>query len=192
MKHHDHTLRIIGGNWRGRKITFPAPHEIRPTGDRVRETLFNWLMRDIHGAACLDLFAGSGVLGFEALSRGAASVTLVEKHPAIARSIADNLGKLEADKGRWKVVESDARQWLEHQSDQYDIVFVDPPFADRDIQTLLGQIAEKGLARGYVYIETGDKLDSSRLPEGWQLHRQKQSGAVHYALCRIDDAPFQS
>ena len=192
MKHHDHTLRIIGGNWRGRKITFPALDEIRPTGDRLRETLFNWLMPDIQGASCLDLFAGSGVLGFEALSRGAASVTLVEQNPAIARSIADNLGKLEADRSRWTVTVSDARQWLAQQTGQYDLAFIDPPFAGQDIPALLGRIAEKRLVRRYVYVETGSRLNPSLLPEGWLLHRQKKSGAVHYALCRPDAAVCQS
>lgn len=158
---------------------------IRPTSDRVRETLFNWLMHDIHGARCLDLFAGSGALGFEALSRGADSVTLVEQNPQIADSIRDNLAKLEANRNLWKVETSDAYRWLADNSEDYDIVFLDPPFTDDRIHELLTLIADSGTARHYIYIETVEPLDASILPAGWQIKRQKRAGAAHYALCSV-------
>ncbi len=112
MKHQDRTLRIIGGNWRGRKITFPEHDDIRPTGDRVRETLFNWLMHDIRGADCLDLFAGSGVLSIEALSRGANHVTLIESNEAASSGISQNLALLDADPNRFDNIKSNAMTWL--------------------------------------------------------------------------------
>lgn len=158
---------------------------IRPTGDRIRETLFNWLMNDIHGARCLDLFAGSGALGFEALSRGAEWVTWVEKDPSIAKSIRDNAEKLEADKTRYELAISDAYSWIEKQTQSYDIVFLDPPFTDDRIQQLMLSVVESGLAKHYMYVETGAPVVPGSLPRDWQLSRQKNAGAVHYALCSV-------
>ncbi len=122
-------LRIIGGLWRGRKLSFPDVDGLRPTGDRIRETLFNWLAPDMQGAHCLDLFSGSGALGLEALSRGADSSLLLEKHPTAARQLKDNLQLLKADNGR--VEQVDSLQWLNSAqvSHRFDIVFIDPPFA---------------------------------------------------------------
>ena len=183
MQHHDRTLRIIGGNWRGRKITFPQIDVIRPTSDRVRETLFNWLMHDINGARCLDLFAGSGALGIEALSRGAESVTLVEQDKKIAASIEDNLEKLGAANNAWRVEVNDAYQWIKNQDTPYDIVFLDPPFGDDKLAELITLLTTQGIAHRYLYVETAQALESGVLPGGWEILRQKRAGAVHYALC---------
>src|SRR5262245_39524151 len=121
------TLRIIGGEWRGRRIRFPGKGGIRPTPDRVRETLFNWLMAKVPGSRCLDLFAGSGALGLEALSRGAAQVTFVERDRENAASLAATAAELAP--GRAVVIEGDALAWLAGTAEAYDVVFLDPPFA---------------------------------------------------------------
>jgi len=186
VQHHDRTLRIIGGNWRGRKITFPQQDAIRPTGDRVRETLFNWLMHDIHGARCLDLFAGSGALGIEALSRGAESVVLVEQDRKIAKSIETNLQKLGATDGSWRVETTDAYQWIRKQHQVFDVIFLDPPFDDDRLSSLLADIDESEIAGHYLYIETGSELTRDKLPARWKITRKKRAAAVHYALCSVN------
>lgn len=185
MKHHDRTLRIIGGNWRGRKITFPQDDVIRPTGDRIRETLFNWLMHEVPGARCLDLFAGSGALGFEALSRGAALVTWVEENPKIAQHIQDNAEKLAAEEANYQLIISNAYEWVTQPLEPYDIIFLDPPFSDERLEDLLTKIAISGLAKQSIYIETAKPLEPEILPDNWQLLRQKSTGAVSYALCSV-------
>jgi 16S rRNA (guanine966-N2)-methyltransferase len=148
------TLRIIGGTWRGRRLRFPPSPEIRPTPDRVRETLFNWLARRVPGARCLDLFAGSGALGLEALSRGAAHATFVERDPAAAREIRARLAEWHAHDAL--VEHADARSFLERTpAAPFDIVFLDPPFAS----TLLDETAARLEQGGWlskdalVYIE---------------------------------------
>ena len=120
------TVRIIGGLWRSRILEFPDVEDLRPTPDRVRETLFNWLGRDLSGMACLDLFAGSGALGFEALSRGAASVVMVEKNAAALRALSENARKLGAS--NLTVVRGDALEFARATRARFDVVFVDPPY----------------------------------------------------------------
>ena len=183
MKHQDRTLRIIGGNWRGRKVTFPDYDGIRPTGDRIRETLFNWLMHDIRGTRCLDLFAGSGVLSIEALSRGADHVTLVENNNLATSNIARNLTLLEADPRRFDIIQSDAIDWLSHCNTSYDIIFIDPPFASGLLPTIFALIADRHIARKFVYLETPEALKLTDMPNHWNLYRQKRAAAVHYSLC---------
>lgn len=183
MKHQDRTLRIIGGNWRGRKITFPDHDGIRPTGDRVRETLFNWLMHDIRGADCLDLFAGSGVLSIEALSRGANHVTLIESNESASSCISENLTLLDADPNRFANIKSDAMNWLGRCDTSFDAIFIDPPFASNLLPAVLEQLAVRQIARKFVYIETPEELNASELPDQWNLYRQKRTGSVHYSLC---------
>lgn len=183
MKNQDRRLRIIGGKWRGRKVSFPDVDEVRPTADRIRETLFNWLMQDIAGATCLDLYAGSGALSFEALSRGAASVTLVEKNAGVARALEASLSELEADRTSFTVVQADATQWLAHCDASFDIIFLDPPFQGDGPPAVISQIAQAEIARKWVYIESGNALEPEMLPESWRIHRQKRAGAVHYCLC---------
>jgi 16S rRNA (guanine966-N2)-methyltransferase len=183
MKHQDRSLRIIGGNWRGRKITFPEHDGIRPTGDRVRETLFNWLMHDIRGADCLDLFAGSGMLSIEALSRGANHVTLIESNEAASSCISQNLSLLDADPNTFENIKSNAMNWLSQCDTSFDLIFIDPPFESNLLPTVLELLAGRQIARKFVYLETPEELETSDFPDQWNLYRQKHTGSVHYSLC---------
>ena len=177
-------LRIIGGEWRSRVVVFADAPDLRPTPDRVRETLFNWLQPRLVGAQCLDLFAGSGVLGFEALSRGAAAVTALELDPHAVAAIRDNIKTLQTDKLR--LVPQNALDWLRTnaQEQRFDVVFLDPPFAENLYGECCRLLAEqRWLAPGaLLYLESGAKLDELQLPEGWKLIRHKRAGAVHYGL----------
>lgn len=176
-------LRIIGGSWRGRKLGFPDVDGLRPTGDRVRETLFNWLAPDIQGARCLDLFAGSGALGLEALSRGAGESVLIEKHPLAARSLTQNLALLKASDTR--VINTDAFHYLQNAQGQapFDVVFIDPPFQLNLWQQTIDLLEQSGLlAEGCaIYIESGI-ADVYEVPAGWELHRDKTAGNIRYRL----------
>lgn len=179
------SLRIIGGSHRGRKIRFPDAKDLRPTPDRVRETLFNWLQGDLPGSRCLDLFAGSGALGIEALSRGAASVTFVEVDRSASQSIKNNLDTLGLDQGT--VFHADANKWLALQSDEtgvYDVVFLDPPFSDSDPYRLCNLLLNGNLLADpfILYIESGTLLDPSLMPRGWNVSKHKKAGQVHYYL----------
>jgi 16S rRNA (guanine966-N2)-methyltransferase len=175
-------LRIIGGSHRGRRLQFPAGVEIRPTPDRVRETLFNWLQPRIVGARVLDLFAGSGALGLEALSRGAAEVTFVERDRRAAAAIDTLLKEWRATTGF--VVCADALAWLKSGSTPFDIVFLDPPY-DAD---LLDESAELLVTRGRlapdarVYLERRARDDLAPLPESWRELRAGRAGEVGYHL----------
>ncbi|HEB92503.1 MAG TPA: 16S rRNA (guanine(966)-N(2))-methyltransferase RsmD [Gammaproteobacteria bacterium] len=177
-------LRIIGGQWRGRRLEFPDIPGLRPTPDRVRETLFNWLQTEIVGARCLDLFAGSGALGLEALSRGASQVVLVDESSAATRQIEANLQRLHANAAA--VVHMAVQTFLERGPDdaRYDIVFLDPPFAQGLIKTSIDLLAEKGwLTPGArIYLETENPLRELPLPADWQLLKEKTSGQVTYRL----------
>ena len=170
-------MRIIAGKWRSRLVSFPPAAQLRPTPDRVRETLFNWLGQRLDGLACLDLFAGSGALGFEALSRGAASVVMVESDREVAGALRESARVLEA-RGV-EVVQSDALKYVERSRDKFDVVFVDPPFAsDLAVRAmaLLPPLLNPG-AR--VYVESGAALE---LPAPWHVLRDDRAGAVRYAL----------
>ncbi|MBE02303.1 16S rRNA (guanine(966)-N(2))-methyltransferase RsmD [Marinobacter lutaoensis] len=180
-------LRIIGGDWRSRKLRFPDAGGVRPTPARTRETLFNWLNFHLAGARCLDLFAGSGVLGLEALSRGADSATLVDHTPALAKALRDNLRQLGAR--RAEVVCQDVAAFLaERRQPPFDIVFMDPPFRQGWLERLIplldaGQWLRPG---GWIYLEYESERTPPRVPADWHLHRQKTAGQVTYALYRID------
>jgi 16S rRNA (guanine966-N2)-methyltransferase len=178
------TLRIIGGEWRGRRIRFPGEGGIRPTPDRVRETLFNWLMAKVAGSRCLDLFAGSGALGLEALSRGAAHATFVErvrKNVAALREITSRLAP-----ERSTVIEADALAWLGGTAQPFDIVFLDPPFAGGLLAEAMRLLEARGwLAAGaLIYLEAPAKAGEPALPAGWAMHRTSRAGAVGYHLAR--------
>ncbi|WP_202410375.1 16S rRNA (guanine(966)-N(2))-methyltransferase RsmD [Pseudomaricurvus sp. HS19] len=179
------TLRIIGGEWRGRKLQFSAAEGLRPTGDRVRETLFNWLMPSLHGARCLDLFAGSGALGLEALSRGAAHVTFLDNHAPSARQIEAHLQLLGCDRGR--ALQADTLQWLQQTpAEACDIVFVDPPFQLDLWPSCLQQLETGGWLgdEALIYVETPRAYPLSA-PTGWEQLREKQAGEVCFRLfCR--------
>ncbi len=177
-------LRIIGGDWRGRKLSFPALEGLRPTPDRVRETLFNWLQMDIAGARCLDLFAGSGALGLEALSRGAAEVIFVEKSARAAGAIRDHLALLKS--GRGQVVNSDALNFLTPAATPFDIIFLDPPYALELLPGCCQQLAAGDwlAPEAHIYIEAPSHAPLPPLPTGWQLIRSKKAGDVGYHLAR--------
>ena len=175
-------VRIIGGAWRGRKVRFPPVPGLRPSPDRVRETLFNWLAPVVRGARCLDLFAGSGVLGLEALSRGAAAAVLVDRDRTVTdhlRSVAAQLGAEGAT-----VVQAAAESWLEQQAGPFDLVFLDPPFRSGALPGLLRSLDRPGwLSPGaFVYIECAAEEGPPALPQGWTLHRQGRAGDVGYYL----------
>ena len=176
------TLRIIGGVWRGRRLRFPPSPEIRPTPDRVRETLFNWLAARVPGARCLDLFAGSGALGLEALSRGAAHATFVERDPAAASEICARLAQWGAHAA--SVEQTDARGFLARPpAAPFDIVFLDPPFASTLLDETAARLEQGGwLADGaLIYVESPADA-TPRLPAAWTPLKAKRAGEVGYHL----------
>ena len=177
-------LRIIGGAWRGRRLRFPDAPAIRPTPDRVRETLFNWLAPVVSGARCLDLFAGSGALGLEALSRGAAHVTFVERDRSAARAIETCL--VEWDRERrcdWRVVSADAADFLGAPGRPFDLVFLDPPFASGMLATVPAQLERGGWLAdtARIYLEC-PATEQPGVPANWTHAREKRSGQVGYHL----------
>jgi 16S rRNA (guanine966-N2)-methyltransferase len=178
------SLRIIGGEWRGRRIRFPGKGGIRPTPDRVRETLFNWLAADVPGSRCLDLFAGSGALGLEALSRGAAHATFVERDRDNAARLRETVALLAPDRGR--VIQSDALAWLGGAASPHNIVFLDPPFDAGLLADAMRLLDSRGwLAPGAaVYVEMPAREGAPALPAGWRAHRSGRAGAVGYHLAR--------
>lgn len=175
-------IRIIGGLWRGRKLPVPDSTGLRPTTDRVRETLFNWLAPDIQGARCLDCFAGSGALGLEALSRHAASVTLLELERPVAQQLEKNLATLGANTGR--VVNTNTLQFLAQRGEPHDLVFIDPPFRKGLLEQTIEQLESGGwLAdEALIYVESEVENGMPPVPVSWQLHREKIAGQVAYRL----------
>ena len=167
-KQSHHQLRIIGGDWRSRRLRFPAIDGLRPTLDRVRETLFNWLQHDVEGARVLDAFAGSGALGLEALSRGAKEVVFLEKHPKAAIQLKENLETLGARNAQ--VWAGDALVWLEQNPEPYDLVFIDPPFGKDLLQPALDKLTL--LPGAIVYVEHEGTL-TPKFPAHWEEHRSK-------------------
>ena len=179
-------MRIIAGAWRGRRVEFPDLPGLRPTPDRVRETLFNWLQADIAGARCLDLFAGSGALGLEALSRGAAEVVFVETATAATHTLRAQLQRLGGE-GRAVVQDLGAARYLRGSATPFDIVFLDPPFG-RDLLTeSLALLAAGDWLKpgGFVYLEHERSAEPPALPDGWQLLRSKAAGEVAYHLAGV-------
>lgn len=177
-------LRLIGGDYRGRRLSFPDQPGLRPTADRVRETLFNWVAPRIAGARCLDLFAGSGALGFEALSRGARAVVMLEQAPAVARQLRENAERLGAT--AVQVHQADALRWLELERvrEPFDLVFLDPPFAADLLAPALERLDRCGwlAPEAQVYLETAAQTGFPALPVGWELIRDKRAGQVRYGL----------
>ena len=184
------TLRIIGGQWRGRKLAFPDVEGLRPTPDRVRETLFNWLTPFIRGARCLDLFAGSGALGLEALSRGASEVVLVDSHAEVVNCLGDHLKLLGAE-DRAHLVKADVSVFLGTVTDikttPFDIIFLDPPYHSGLLQPSMTKLQNGWLNTGArIYFEANRKEDLPELPVGWSLYREKTAGQVGYYLAQPD------
>ncbi len=176
------TLRIIGGQWRGRLLRFPDVLGLRPTPDRVRETLFNWLQTVIPGACCLDCCAGSGALGFEAASRGALHVDMVEPHRHAFQQLQTNALHLQA--ATCEVHQMSAQQFIANSRVAYDVVFLDPPYQAGLWTVLAEMLSERNLLKpeATIYLECAAKQALPRLPADWQLLKDKIAGDVRYCL----------
>jgi len=179
-------LNIIGGDWRSRKLRFSDAGGVRPTPARTRETLFNWLANEVPGSHCLDLFSGSGALGLEALSRGAASATLVEHNRTLADALRDNLSLLKSRDGN--VVCQSVDPFLAGPAPRpFDLVFMDPPFRQGWLERIFTLLMENGWIStgGLVYAEYESERSTPVAPPEWQLHRQKTAGQVTYCLFKV-------
>jgi len=175
-------VRIIAGKWRSRIVKFPAAAQLRPTPDRVRETLFNWLGQRLDDLACLDLFAGSGALGFEAMSRGARRVVMVERDRAIAEGLREAARSLEAE--GLDVEQGDALAWLARGGERFDVAFVDPPYASDLAVQALGLLPSRLNPGARVYVESAAPLSPGAR---WRVLREDRAGAVRYALYELAD-----
>ena len=181
------SVRIIGGGWRGRRVNFPDIPGLRPTPDRVRETLFNWLQPAVAGARCLDLFAGSGALGLEALSRGATALVFVEQAVAAARALQEQLIRFGGGR-KGTVVEMGAARYLRTPVQPFDIVFLDPPYG-RDALAEYVPMLDAGSwlnVGGLVYLENEKAAGVPALPAHWELLKSKAAGEVGYHLARVN------
>ena len=171
-------VRIIGGSWRRRRIPLPEGIELRPTPDRVRETVFNWLASDLPGASCLDLFAGTGALGFEALSRGASRALLIERNPRAAAALRSLRDSLDATAD---ILCTDAEVWLAGEpAERFDVVFVDPPYA-LPVDELLATLPPRLTPRGRIYLERARRDAWPEMP-GFVWSRRSTAGAVAFGL----------
>jgi 16S rRNA (guanine966-N2)-methyltransferase len=184
-------VRIIAGKWRGRKIQFPTVGGLRPTPNRIRETLFNWLVPYIHDARCLDLFTGSGALGFESLSRGAAYVLCLEKNREAYQMLISNAKHLKADADAMEICEKDALVWLTEQLQQplktrtpFDIIFVDPPYALKTLSKCFALLESQAWLRinTLIYFESDVPIELLTLPDTWEILKKKKAGNVYYCL----------
>jgi 16S rRNA (guanine966-N2)-methyltransferase len=175
-------VRIISGNWKGRKLRFPDAPNLRPTLGRVRETLFNWLMGRIDGSRCLDLFAGSGALGFEALSRGAAQVTLVESNGRTAQALRDNARALGASASQCEIVCMPATRFLRQPRAPWEIIFLDPPFQDAALDSTLALILKGRLLApaGVIYFEIPRRTPAAF--DDWVLVKEGTAGDTRFGL----------
>jgi 16S rRNA (guanine966-N2)-methyltransferase len=181
-KHTGNRLRIIGGQWRSRQLPFPDVEGLRPSTDRIRETVFNWLQPYLPGAQVLDVFAGSGALGFEALSREAGFVNLLERSQKAAKQLQENAKTLNAT--NYNVHMGDSLQILTTLQTPYDIIFLDPPFGKGLLPKCIELIDQHNLIKtdGWVYIESEQNLDDLNIPKHWRLHREKKVGQVKLRL----------
>lgn len=178
-------VRIISGKWRGRKIHFPSTEQLRPSSDRIRETAFNWLQFRLSSTSCLDLYAGSGACGFEALSRGASSVTLIDSDPVVCQSLQQTKALFQAYNAEI-VCESIPSDRLADKlnGQQFDVVFIDPPFHQNMISPACAWLADIGVMAegGVAYIETEASLQPLPIPEHWEILKAKKAGNVAYYL----------
>ncbi|MGE5616976.1 MAG: 16S rRNA (guanine(966)-N(2))-methyltransferase RsmD [Bacillota bacterium] len=170
-------VRIIAGEWRSRLVEFPDAPGLRPTPDRVRETLFNWLGQHLDGLSCLDLFAGSGALGFEALSRGAKRVVMVERERAALEGLRESSARLGAR--NLEIVAADALRFLERPGERFDVAFVDPPYSENLVTRVLDRLPPRLNAGARVYAESAGRI---ALEAPWKKLREDRAGAVHYSL----------
>lgn len=180
------SVRIIAGKWKRRRLKVVDAAALRPTPDRVRETLFSWLSPRLPGSRCLDLFAGTGVLGFEAASRGAKHVVMVEQNPVAISALREGCAALDAREIR--VVQADALEWLDSGGAAFDIVFLDPPFGLFTAAELCLRLERSGRLSplGVVYLETGADDSEPALPHGWRLLKSQRAGQVRYHLASRD------
>ena len=177
------TVRINAGEWRSRLIKFPDTAGLRPTPERVRQTVFNWLGQELTGQSCLDLFAGTGVMGFEALSRGASSITLVEKSMPAYKALLENKQLLKAEHAQ--VLLQDAQQFLVSNQQKFDLIFLDPPYNQQWLPKVLPLLASHLKADGFVYAEAEYVLDvDAEFAAGWQVVKQSKAGNVFYHLLK--------
>ncbi|MGH1537822.1 MAG: 16S rRNA (guanine(966)-N(2))-methyltransferase RsmD [Gammaproteobacteria bacterium] len=176
------SLRIVGGDWRSRRIQFIDSAKIRPTPDRVRETLFNWLAAEVRGAKCLDLFAGSGALGFEAMSRGAQQAVLVEADTRIAATLVEQRDLFNAE--GMEIRNQNALSYLQKVSQKFDLIFLDPPFASDLLEQVVSIILDHQLIsdNGLLYIESPSQQEGLMSLESLTCMREKITGEVRYAL----------
>ena len=175
-------LRIVAGTLRGSRLAVPDVPGLRPTPDRVRETLFNWLTPVIDGARCLDLYTGTGALGIEALSRGAGECVFVERDRTLARLLRENLARLKLE--NFRVIEGDALAMLTGAAQPFDVVFLDPPFTENLWEESARRLERGWLGDGsWIYVES-PAAATLELPPNWQLHREGHAGAVRFALYR--------
>lgn len=175
----NNTVRISAGEWRSRLLKFPDVDGLRPTPDRVRQTVFNWLGQELHGLSCLDLFAGTGVMGFEALSRGASQVVLIEKSRAAYQAMVDNKSALKATNAQ--VLNLDALQFLKQNQQVFDVIFLDPPYHQGLIDQALPLIKTALSEDGQVYVEAEFALEDSA---DWQVYKSGKAGNVFYHLLK--------
>ncbi len=175
-------VKLIAGQWRGRNLSFPDAVGLRPTGNRIRETLFNWLMPLLPGSRCLDAFAGSGALGFEALSRGARVCVMAEVNTEALKALRLNAQTLNATGAT--IVADSALNVLAHEREAFDGVFIDPPFAEALWEPVFEALEGRLSPDAWVYVEA-PKDRALAVPSGWQLHRTKTSGEVTFALYRV-------
>ena len=175
-------IRIIGGQWRRRIITFPYHTDLRTTPDRIRETVFNWLGQDLTGLSCLDLFAGSGVLGFEAASRGAEHVVMIESDTKTVKTLRENKEKLNAT--QVELVRMDALAFVASDPGHFDIIFLDPPYRLELLPELLQALPPCLNHNGRVYIETGEAYTPN---QQWHVKRCGKAGKVYYQLLELEN-----
>lgn len=180
------SIRIIAGQWRGRRLPVPESEGLRPTPNRVRETVFNWLRPWLPGARCLDVTAGTGSLCFEALSQGADRAVLVESARVAVQALKDNVERLKTDKAL--VIEKNALAYLKGDPEAFDIVFLDPPF-NSDLIQQCSRLLSKGWVKpgGLVYIEAPASMSPLPIPPSWEMMRSKKTGEVGYHLARIPE-----
>ena len=172
-------MRIGGGEWRSRLLPFPDAPGLRPTPDRVRQTVFNWLGQELHGLACLDLFSGTGVMGFEALSRGASQVVMVEKSIPAYKALVENKKLLNADAAQ--ILNMDAMQFLANNKQLFDIIYLDPPYNQGWLAKLLPQLQQHLASQGLLYVEAEFSVQDG---DGWQVLKHGKAGNVFYHLLK--------
>ncbi|CAN8139187.1 Ribosomal RNA small subunit methyltransferase D [uncultured Thiomicrorhabdus sp.] len=183
-------VRIIGGDFRGRKLPVLLADGLRPTSDRVRETIFNWLQFDIAGARCLDAFAGSGAIGLEALSRGAKKVVFLDALPKVQKQLQQNLQTLKVESQQAQVICTDAVHWAQSTAEiPFDVIFLDPPFHKDLMHTMLQNLFDQGWVgdQTLLYLEQEKSLAWPELPEGWSCRKEKTTSQVRFGLFTKQD-----